>query len=112
MNNNQNINENLNHSEIKTTSGSRESRSEIFKSMRNFRYLGMLVKPYKTLTGEDSTFASISRRLINENDTPEGWDYDEFYSIARTHGAGEVDLFIVRGALRCPASNYFFHYKQ
>ncbi|MEI6057204.1 MAG: DUF6876 family protein [Lentisphaerota bacterium] len=31
MNNNQNINENLNPSEIKTTSGSRESRSDINK---------------------------------------------------------------------------------
>lgn len=59
----------------------------------------------------------MSHQLPNVTATPvlkdkeSGWDYRAFYEAARAAGAGEMDLFRVRGqgdTLYLPASNYLF----
>ena len=78
--------------------------------MKNFNYLGLTFKPLKTLKGASATFENKSKHLNNSNDTPTGWDYENFYKEAKKAGAGKVDLFEVAGRARIPATNYLFHY--
>ena len=77
--------------------------------MKNFNYLGLNFKPLRNLKGKSALFENVSQHLNNFNDTPKGWDYDEFYKKAGKAGA-VVDLFEVSGQVRIPASNYLFHY--
>ncbi|MFA6105888.1 MAG: hypothetical protein WC725_04865 [Patescibacteria group bacterium] len=77
---------------------------------QNFEYLGMLVKPYKKLTGIDADFArKVSR--ASRSATPPGWNYDEFYKTAKAHNCGDFDLFEVDGKLRIAGKPCFFVYE-
>ncbi|QDX94721.1 hypothetical protein EEL30_22020 [Brevibacillus laterosporus] len=79
--------------------------------MKNFTFEGLQFKPLNTLKGKQGEFFAISKRISDKGLTPEDWNYDEFYQVAKENGAGEIDLFEMNGKVVIPAENYLFEYK-
>ena len=79
------------------------------KRARVFEAFGLVFKPIKTLPKAEAKFEVVSP-FLNGNYVPEGWNYDEFYKIAKKNYCGTVDLFMVDGVVRIPATNYLFEY--
>lgn len=77
--------------------------------MNTFTYEGLEFKPLKNLKGKASDFNEISMRIKDIGITPEGWNYNKFYELAKANNA-EVDLFEVNGRVAIPAQNYLFRY--
>ncbi len=79
--------------------------------MKSFTYLGLEFTPIRTLKGKAASYDNISRRISgNELNTPYSWNYNEFYELAKKHGAGKVDIFKVNDKDRIPGTNYLFYY--
>lgn len=78
---------------------------------KTFTYLGLEFTPIKKLIGANGQFENITKRISNYGDTPNKWNYNNFYVEAAKAGAGHIDLFEVNGQLRIAATNYLFHYE-
>lgn len=77
---------------------------------RSFRYLGLLFTPWETLTTADLSWHKTKDSLVNRNDTPAGFNHGEFYEIAKKHGAGNFDVFLVKGVPRIAVNDLLFHF--
>ncbi len=78
--------------------------------MKSFTYLGLEFTPEATLKGKETSFYNITKRIsCNLKDTPNGWNYNKFYKVAKEHGCGDFDTFKVNGKNRMPG-NYLFYY--
>lgn len=78
--------------------------------MVKFTYKGLEFEPLGNL-GKNNTFDKIMRETFTVSFSPPGWNYEEFYKIAKENG-GDVDLFICEGIVVIPALNYLFGYNK
>ena len=79
---------------------------------RSFRYLGLLFTPWETLTTADLSWYKTKDSLVNRHDTPAGFNHGEFYEIAKKHGAGNFDVFLVKGEPRIAVNDLLLHYRK
>lgn len=79
---------------------------------RSFRYLGLLFTPWEKLTTADLSWHKTKDSLVNRHDTPAGFNHGEFYEIAKKHGAGNYDVFLVKGEPRIAVNDLLFHYRK
>ncbi len=83
--------------------------------LKEFKYLNRTYKPLKTLKGKESDFFEICKHQGTVEFTPQKWNYNKFYEIAKKNGAGKIDIFIinVKGIEYqvIPGTNYLFVYK-
>jgi len=75
-----------------------------------FQYLGITFTPHRKFT-QDEEKLGLKLPLANHNDTPEGWNWDDFW---KSHNAvngtkDSTDIFLVDGKERIPATNYLFY---
>lgn len=77
-----------------------------------FTYLGLVFKPLRQLSKAEKKYNRFLQDLWGRTaETPEGWSHADFYRVAATVGADEIDLFEVDGDVRIPGENYLFYYK-
>ena len=75
-----------------------------------FMYNGLAFEPLKNLEGNAANFEAISKRIRDIGITPDEWDYDEFYDVAKKNNA-VVDLYKVGDYTVIPARNHLFKYE-
>lgn len=84
--------------------------------MKNFKYQGLDIKPIRQFTTKEAkqginlklSSQGISNYNFRPNDIP--WDYDEFYRLAESVGAGTIDIFLVKGNESVPGQNELFKF--
>lgn len=76
--------------------------------MPSFIYKDIIFTPYKNIS-QKLTFFDIMQKVSTCFATPEGYDYNEFYRVAKENDA-DVDLFVTGDNVVIPALNTLFYY--
>jgi hypothetical protein len=83
---------------------------------KKFEYKGLTFEPLKDIYvrgSEEEKFQKITRRCVDYQLTPEGWNYDEFYKIAEQNDAvADIYNLIDRNYPVIPSTNYLFYYNE
>ena len=74
-----------------------------------FEYKGLVFEAYKTLKSND--YVKTMRKCRKSNITPEGYDYHEFYKLAKKNDAC-TDLYKVNDCIVIPGSSCIFYYDE
>ena len=79
---------------------------------KSFEYKGVVFEAYKNVKNraKDAHF-QVMQKCTKSDITPEGYDYYEFYKIAKKHGA-YTDLYKVNGRVCIPSLNLIFYYDE
>jgi len=77
-----------------------EDKSRIAKKFPNnhpgFDYIGYHFTPYIKFKNSEDSFFYFSEHISGDARVkPRGYDWDDFYKIAKKNGCGDCDLFIV-----------------
>jgi hypothetical protein len=76
-----------------------------------FNYKGLQFEAYRNLTERESDFEKISKRITIAALTPDNYNYNEFYEVAKKNKA-YVDLFKCNGNVILPCKSNLFIYKE